>query len=125
MFNARDFIEAHLFSDLHKDTFGFRPNAYQYEIWMAMSEAELEAEYNDMCDAHEAELVRYQAAQHAAVERFEALIAMLLATGAADRATAIRWAMDAEGADEQDPTGYCEWTWNLPYGYLATCLAYA
>jgi hypothetical protein len=52
-----------------------------------------------------------------AIERFEARMANLMATGAQDRATAIRWIMEAEGA-AGDPD-YAEYLLGVPYGYIS------
>jgi hypothetical protein len=52
-----------------------------------------------------------------AIERFEVRMANLMATGAQDRATAIRWIMDAEGADGD--TEYADYLLGLPYGYIS------
>jgi hypothetical protein len=44
-------------------------------------------------------------------------MANLMATGAQDRATAIRWIMDAEGANGD--TEYADYLLGLPYGYIS------
>jgi hypothetical protein len=102
------------YSDLHKDAYGFRPR--NWDAIRSWSPAEFEAAciraVNDLDHAIEAE----KRTQAAAAVAFEATVARLIAAGAGDRATAIRWLADA--ADAGDDLGYLEYAHNLPYGYL-------
>ena len=59
-----------------------------------------------------------RAHEAACVVKFEARIADLIASGAGDRATAIRWDKDALGGDYIDD-GYYEYLNGLPMGYFA------
>lgn len=47
---------------------------------------------------------------------FESLVRQVIADGASDRATAIRWLKDAEGDDLT--VGHMEWMYGLKEGYL-------
>ena len=116
-FNAREFVSDSLFSDMHKDAFGSRPGQGSYARWYAMSEAELIAERDYLAEAIEREMDRELAAKKRAAERFEAEIAATIAHGAADRATAIRWLMDAEGIS--DDVEHFEWAMGIDFGYIA------
>ena len=100
-----------IYWDLYKDVYGFRPRHFNTD---GMTEAELVSEL-DALQAEgervwEAEKVR-QAENLAKVEsRIEALIGM----GASDRATALRWIMDAEGANGD--AEYLCYLLDIPYG---------
>jgi hypothetical protein len=116
MFNAREYVQDALFSDLFKDCYGFRPGEFQYARWYAMSEAELKAAHDLMLDDLDIEIRREAAAHEAAAVEFEATIASLIATGAGDRETAIRWLADSHEVDGD--IGYLEYQLGLLYGYI-------
>lgn len=99
--------------DWYKDVHGVRPRWMNYD---AMTEADLEAELDQL--SKEAEVVaREEAAQEAiAIAKVEARITDLIQSGAKTREVAIRWIMDAEGADQD--ADYCCFLLGLPYGYL-------
>lgn len=115
---AREYLEGALFSDLHKDAYGYRPREGQWAAWLAMSVAELEVEHDRMIAHLEAEMEREKIAQAAAVVRFEALVTETIANGAGDRATALRWLLDAEGSWTQGDMGALEYEYGLPFQYL-------
>lgn len=122
MFNARQFVNDSLFSDAHKDAYGFRPSQYTYQAWYAMSEAELVAERDSLYAAVEASIEEDRRAHQCAATRFEAMLAKSMADHGIDRATAIRWDMDAEGISERDVAAYgMDWYayhHGLKYGYF-------
>ena len=78
-----------LFSDFHKDTYGFRPGGYdpfydatperKQEIWDQMEQDFLQ------------EMVREQNAKAEALAAFDREIEMFIAFGAKDRTDALRW----------------------------------
>lgn len=77
-----------LFSDFHKDTYGFRPRGHEFydatperkqEIWDNMGQDFLQ------------EMVREEKAKAEALEQFEHEVAQTISYGAGDRATALRW----------------------------------
>ena len=83
-----------IFSDLHKDAYGFRPRGHEYfdaaperkqEIWVQTIEA-LEA-------SQEEESRREQEA----VAEFKAQITRVIEAGAGDRITALRWMIQPAG----------------------------
>jgi len=104
-----------MYSDLHKDAYGFRPR--NWDAVRSLTEAEFNAECDRMADDLDDNIAAEQRAQAAAAVTFEATVAKLIETGAGDRETAIRWLANA--ADAGDDLGYLEYTHNLPYGYLA------
>ena len=83
-------------SDLHKDVYGFRPRGMGYS---EMSDADLSAEFQNLLDNLEVVMADDARREAAAIAKFEANIASVIASGAGDRATAIRWFRDANRDD--------------------------
>ena len=86
-------FDDNIFSDLHKDAYGFRPRGHEYyeaaparkqEIWVKVCE-DLEA-------AQEEEARREQEA----VAEFKAQITKVIEAGAGNRITALRWMTSTE-----------------------------
>ena len=103
-----------IYWDMYKDAHGFRPRHVDTTHWTEeMFVAEFEA--LELVIRQEELLRAFNEGQ--AIERFEVRMANLMATGAQDRATAIRWIMDAEGADGD--TEFADYLLGLPYGYIA------
>jgi hypothetical protein len=114
--------EARCLSDFHKDAYGFRPSQATYAAWAAMSDAELDAVEERLGRALDSAMAEEAAAHDRATAAFEARIADLIALGAKDRATAIRWDMDATGITADDAAFYgMDWYGyhhGLPMGYF-------
>lgn len=85
-----------LISDLHKDAYGFRPSADCLVAYRAMTTADLTAEWDMLCATLDREMEREAQAQARAAVAFEARLAEVIACGAGDRATAIRWMLEAD-----------------------------
>lgn len=100
-FNAREFVESYCFSDLQKDTCGFRPGQAQYARWYAMSETELQAEYDYMLVQLDREMAAEDARKAAATVAFEATVLTLINCGAGTREVAIQWLCDAEESNSE------------------------
>lgn len=77
-----------LFSDFHKDTYGFRPRGH--EFYDATPERKQEIWDNVEQDFLQ-EMVREEKAKAEALEQFEREVAQTISYGAGDRATALRW----------------------------------
>ena len=103
---------ATIYSDMHKDAHGFRPRI-DTSTW-TLADFEKEFAYLETVileeNAREAEAAKRNAAA------LETRIAEMIAMGAADRATAIRWLHDAY--DTRGDDGYLEFELGLRYGYL-------
>jgi hypothetical protein len=87
-----------ILSDLHKDARGFRPGE---QFW---------ASWDGLCQEVEDSIRQEQQQQARAQAAWEADIQRLIEIGAGDRATAIRWdmeAMDARHGDHFDAGYYC------------------
>lgn len=116
---------ASTYYDYYKDVHGIRPRW----IYEANEHGEAvciysEQEMLDMLDrlAKEAEVVFAEEAEREAeaIKEFESNVAIVIANGAKDRATALRWIFDAEddgGAMDRDLDYLC-FNFGLPYGYF-------
>jgi hypothetical protein len=100
--------------DWYKEAHGFRPRHVDTTSWTVEQFQAVFDELGRICEQNEAFRVEDEA--RAAV-RFEARVAGLIASGAGDRATAIRWIADAEGA-EGDAEYLC-FLLGLEYDYFA------
>jgi hypothetical protein len=91
-------FDSDIVSDLHKDAYGFRPSSTWWAQWRAMTDADRQEEWDRMCrEVEDSEARRFQA-EAAAQQRWERHIDQLMVTNGIDRATAIRWDMEAEDA---------------------------
>ena len=108
-------------SDMHKDAYGFRPSPEQWERWNTMNNAQLDAEEADLQEAIQIAIREEAEAEAGAVVAFEAHITKLIADFGIDRATAIRWDLEAVGLTE-DVKAYgmsaYAFEYGLPYGYF-------
>ena len=100
--------------DFYKEANGFRPRHVDTTSWTVEQFQAAFDELGRICEQNEAFRVEDEA--RSAV-RFEARVAGLIASGAGDRATAIRWIADAEGA-EGDAEYLC-FLLGLEYDYFA------
>jgi hypothetical protein len=101
-------------SDLHKDTYGFRPCSGWWTEWKESDEAGKQAIW-DMLLESLGETIAYERRLHeAAIEAFEARVDQLVGLGAVNRLMAIRWIVDSLELTEND----------LCYGpdYVCYCL---
>jgi hypothetical protein len=99
--------------DIYKDVHGIRP---RHVIYSAMSEEDLVASIQDLEIALGFAEEQRRVAEEKACHDFEMRIQSLMGCGAHDRAMAIRWLMEAEGAEDPD---YLCYLLGLPYGYLS------
>jgi len=98
-----------IFSDLHKDAYGFRPRGHRF-----YDETTTDAERQEIWD-YLVQVVEDNAAaerehEARALRDFEAQVANTIALGAGDRVTALRWmTQDEKFYNEQDVE---HWVWN-------------
>ena len=103
-----------IFSDIHKDVYGYRPRWQSTEQWNSLEWLkEQVAELEDALLRQEEEKVSEEAA---AIEAFEARVLGTRAAGAPDRETAIRWI--AEAYEIEGDWDYLCYQLGLPYGYF-------
>lgn len=105
-----------LYSDLHKDALGFRPGEGGYARWASMSDDQKQDHWDYLIRTMELEQEREAMMEKEAIVEFEKHVTGLIANGAKDRQTALRWIMDAS---------ICDGDWEflcfehgLPYGYF-------
>jgi len=84
-------------SDLHKDARGFRPSLDRYEL---KTDDELMAEIEWLGREVKEEIEREQQIDALCITRFNDEVAIFIQQGAANRSTAIRWMLQAQGYDE-------------------------
>jgi hypothetical protein len=101
------------FSDFYKEANGFRPRHIDTSSW---SLADFDAEFAYLARVCKENAAMRDAAEAVAVARFEARIVDLIACGAKDRTTAIRWIAEAE--DCGSDMSYLCFCLGLPYQYL-------
>lgn len=89
-----------LIRDLHKDARGFRPSAEWDAMFNSASPARQQAIWDMLCEELDESMLTEERQHAAAIVAFEVRVADLIAAGAGDRATAIRWIADAEGETE-------------------------
>ena len=103
-----------LYSDFHKDAYGFRPRTINV---YALTTEELEADFDRFeatckINRHEEEMAEMEADI-----RFKELIANTIAIGAGDEPTALRWIV--EGAYPEYGFDYEHFLWNQGIAYSA------
>jgi hypothetical protein len=111
-------FDAQIVSDLHKDARGYRPDAYFWEEWNQCGDDTRQAMWDNLCVDLEREIERERAAESAALEQFEQLIADTIQFGAADAETAIRWILEGEdftGVDLAYGADYVAWHFGMSY----------
>lgn len=111
-------FDASIVSDLHKDARGFRPTEYFWEEWSQVGDAGRQQIWDVLCKEFDQEQAREAAADAAAINAFEQLIAATIQAGAGDAATATRWVVDAEDLTEHDlqyGADYLCYHFHLPY----------
>jgi hypothetical protein len=99
--------------DFYKSVHGVRPRWFNYD---EMSEQELEAEMESLSKEAEVVFAQEAKAEAEAIVVFEARVSDLIASGAENRETAIRWIHEAEGSDGD--SDYLCFLVGVPYGYL-------
>jgi len=82
-----------VFSDLHKDVYGFRPRNHPYDN---ASDEDKQIIWDNLCAELELNEKNARAAEQEAVEEFEKLVAKTIGYGASDRTAALRWITQSE-----------------------------
>jgi hypothetical protein len=102
-----------IYSDMYKDAHGFRPRHVDTTHW---TEEMFSEEFAALELVIRQEELQRAFAEGKAAARFEARVDDLMATGAKDAETAIRWIMEAEGANGDQ--AFAEYLLGLPYGFI-------
>jgi hypothetical protein len=85
-----------LFSDLHKDVYGFRPTGSLVEDWNDRTPRQKQELWNALCDELEENTKAEKAAEIVAVDQFEARVQDVIGLGADNRETALEWIVSQE-----------------------------
>ena len=85
-----------IYSDFHKDAYGFRPRGIDYD---AMSLEDLEADFARFAQVCKENAEAESAAEAKAVEAFNESVKKTIALGAGNERTALRWLADAGVVD--------------------------
>jgi hypothetical protein len=101
------------FWDMYKDAYVVRPRGIDTTSW---TEADFEAEFQMLGKVIEQEDIARKEAEAEATAKFEQHVTNTICMGAKDRATALRWIMDASQAG--DDWEYFCFLNGLPYGYF-------
>ena len=101
-----------LYSDMHKDAYGCRPRG----AWVDIDADWLRKEIEYLEGVIALVVADERAAEDRAAIQVEERIADLIASGARDRAAAVRWMHEAEGTQGDDE--YLCFTLGLAYGYF-------
>jgi hypothetical protein len=104
-------------SDLHKDAYGFRPYSAWWSWWNICSDDEKQAEWEMLIRAMKRSMEQEEIIQIEMTTRFESRIDMIIASGAGDRKTAVRWMMDSMDVEHHD-VSYFEYLNGIAYGHL-------
>lgn len=102
-------------SDLHKDVYGSRPGEGFWHRWHTATNTEKQAEWDWLVAALDRVIQEQTAQTERNVVRFAKRIGEVIASGAKDRETAIRWIMEADQCRDFDELCYCN---GLPYNFF-------
>lgn len=106
-------FDTNLFSDFHKDVYGFRPSVDH--VFYSSSDAEKQEYWDFLMEEGDRVMKMEELAEKQAIKEFETKILELIEMGAGDRETAIRWIADSY--DKYDTYGYICWDFGIPYSY--------
>lgn len=94
-------FDANLFSDLHKDAYGFRPRGHRFYD-ASTTDDERQQIWDYVCADLDAELLRQEREYMTAIQHLEANVQRNMDLGAADRETAIRWVIQSLDLSDLD-----------------------
>ncbi len=92
-------------SDLHKDVYGYRPSQCWWQAWNGMADSEKQAEWDRLMVVLKEEQEYEVRREQRAFDAWSGRINDMVESQGVSHKDAIRWDMDAEGAD--DVEHYC------------------
>ncbi len=113
--------DTQIFSDLHKDAFGFRPNR-EHRFYRTEDPDTKQREWDWLLTCLRQRQRDEELREQRAIAEFESHVAENIVLGAGDRATAIRWAVQALEPTEADRAyggQYLCYDFGLPNSYAA------
>lgn len=105
-----------LYSDLHKDAYGFRPSYFSNALWDGLNPDDKQIEWDHLVKVSNERYENEKREQEQASHDLEIRIQNLLSSGAKDRNMAIRW-LD-EAFETNGDYEYLCYKLNVPYGYF-------
>ena len=118
-------FETNLFSDLHKDAFGFRPRNHRFYNSFTTDDQRQE-DWDYTCKCLDAELERMAQAEVQSDIAFEERILGCVSFGADSRETAIRWILESDNYTEYDRAygfGYIQYEYGISDKYVEEIIA--
>lgn len=108
-----------LYSDAHKDAYGFRPSGDKMKAIRAMSDAEFDKEWDSVVSDVERSIENEKAEHQAAQRDWRAHIAKIVVTHCVSRRVAIRWDMSSQGLNHRHKYDVDHYRFNcgLPFSY--------
>jgi len=91
-----------ILSELHKDARGFRPREGFWQHWNESTMDGKQSIWDGLIRELDEEMERQREAHERAIVAFETRITDTISVGAGDRATAIRWILQAMDLSEHD-----------------------
>ena len=108
------------YSDLHKDARGSRPSFGNQAYWDELSPAEKQVQWDGLVEEMAQRQETEKLEERRSVDRFEYWIRNTIEMGAADRAEALKWILDAAAAEDAGfDVEHFEWQQGLPFGYIS------
>ena len=112
-------FDKNLFSDLHKDTYGFRPRNHSFYA-PETTDDERQVMWDDLMLSFDAAMEQYDEDQKYNVMFFENLVKKTIDVGAKTREQAIKWLIGGLELNEYDLMyggSYVAYKFDLPYDY--------
>lgn len=103
-----------LYSDLHKDAYGFRPRGDLWASWQAMTPAQKQVQWDSLCETLEHNELLRKAEEAQALATWRADIARIMGVCGWTKKRAIRHDMESHGCDSHD-VGYYRYKRGLPW----------
>lgn len=105
-----------LYSDFHKDVYGFRPRGEAWQAWLNMTDEQKQQRWESMQAQLEADEADEKRQEAEAIINFEDVISNLIADGHADRKSAVQWLHSLHNT--LNDNDYLCYKFGIPYGYL-------
>lgn len=109
-------FDSDIVSDLHKDVYGSRPSNQFWANWTNGDNDHRQATWDSLLVSLKRVVAEEEQRRQEDIARFEALVTHTIDSGARDRATALRWIMDA--SDCNGDWEYLCYQHGLPYTYF-------
>jgi len=112
--------DENIYSDLHKEAYGFRPGSYGMEAWSLSTPDEKQEKWDRVCVDLEKAFGEEQKREKEAIASFETSVKDNMDRGATDRKSVVRWILQSWNLEEptdEYSAGYACWSLGLPSSY--------